>query len=663
MRIGVHPRSLRSLSGNRDGAVGVIAAICLVALLAAGALAVDAGYGLAVQNQLQSTADAAALAAASGLPDHSRARELAKQYAEKNMSKATNGAVVTDGSVVFGAWDAESSSFTAGVVPANAVEVTARRTENNGNAAASFLGTALGYASQDVAARSIAVHSPPLCLMVLNERKDALKIKKKAEVHMEGCAVQANTMEKKGLKVEKSDLYVGAFCLSAAEYEAKGCNGKGKGKGKGHENSCIHGPLRKRCPQLDDPLAGKYGPPAYPASRANPAKPAKPHDCAPKKVDLGAGSTALSGNCRYEEVRIRNGATVTLPANAYVEDLIVDAGGKVTFGNNAFVKTVQVKQAVPATTNPAELSWGNDAYLEDGFDRVEVRAIIAIGARAYAKNIRDIGNGGRITVGNLAIIDEVKEIRGGARVVIGDGCQIDKLEQVDGATVSVGRDCRIGKIGKIDQVAEGTGLSLGGGTTYLGELRVDKKGSSVTLAAGTYFIDKKFEVKNGDLTGDGVSLYLDADAKIKLKEKGTVDLKAPTTGTYAGMVILQAAGDPKNAGKVKHEIKGGNASLGGMIYLPTQTLKLKGAKGGSLKADWTAMIVYKMEMNKLCIDIDPVDEDDDVDSCVDEDTGETEVDQCTADGDCSIYFNAAFSDSAIPLPSNMPHLLGATLVR
>lgn len=661
MRIWNCFRWWHGLARNRDGAVGVVAAICLVFLFAVGALAVDAGFGLAVQNQLQSTADAAALAAATALPDQSKARARAREYAEKNMGREANGAVVGDGNVQFGAWDAESRSFSANVVPANAVEVTARRTRESGNAAPSFLGAALGYDHQDIAARSIAVHSPPLCLMVLNERKDALKIKKKAEVHMEGCAVQANTLDKKGLKTEKSDLYVGAFCLSAAEYESKGCNSKGKGKG--HENSCIHGPLRKNCDQLDDPLAGRYSPPAYPAARAAPAKPAKPHDCAPKKVDLGPGVTALAGNCRYEEVKVRNGAVVTLPANAYVEALIVYAGGEISFGNHAFVKKVEIEPAVPATTNAAELSWGNDAYLEEGLDHVDTRALITIGARLYAREIKHLDSASRITVGDLATIGEVKDIKGGARVSIGDACQIDKLEHVDGATVGVGEDCRIGKIDHIDEVGEGTALTLGGGITYLNELKVGKKDSAITLLAGTYFIDKKFEVKNGDLTGNGVSLYLDADAKIKLKEKGAVDLTAPASGDYAGLVILQAPGDPKKAGKVKHEIKGGSASLGGVIYLPTQTLKLKGAKGGSPKADWTAMIVYKMEMNKLCIDIDPVDEDDEVDSCVDEDSGETEVDACTADGDCSIYFNSAFSEGGVPLPSNMPHLLGATLVR
>ena len=45
----------------------------------------------ALRTQLAATADAAALAAASELPDGKKARAKAKDYAEKNMPRAENG--------------------------------------------------------------------------------------------------------------------------------------------------------------------------------------------------------------------------------------------------------------------------------------------------------------------------------------------------------------------------------------------------------------------------------------------------------------------------------------------------------------------------------------------------------------------------------------------
>ena len=70
---------------DRDlGAITVITAIAAVTLFTFGALAVDLGNAWAQKRAMQTTADLAALAGASGLPDVLEARERAVDYLKRN---------------------------------------------------------------------------------------------------------------------------------------------------------------------------------------------------------------------------------------------------------------------------------------------------------------------------------------------------------------------------------------------------------------------------------------------------------------------------------------------------------------------------------------------------------------------------------------------------
>lgn len=82
--------------GDDTGAAAVIVALSLVVLLGIGALAVDIGYYLVQRGKAQTAADAAALAAASYLPDDtSRARAAATDFATRNLPGSTT--TFTDG--------------------------------------------------------------------------------------------------------------------------------------------------------------------------------------------------------------------------------------------------------------------------------------------------------------------------------------------------------------------------------------------------------------------------------------------------------------------------------------------------------------------------------------------------------------------------------------
>jgi uncharacterized membrane protein len=104
------------------------------------ALAVDMSFAYVLRNNLQIAADSAALAAVSQLPDETAGRVEAKVYAANNMSTEIHGTILKDEDLKFGNWDGATRTFTPGVNPVNAANVTLRRAEANANAAPAFFG-------------------------------------------------------------------------------------------------------------------------------------------------------------------------------------------------------------------------------------------------------------------------------------------------------------------------------------------------------------------------------------------------------------------------------------------------------------------------------------------------------------------------------------------
>ena len=80
----------------------------------------------------------------------------AQEYVEANMPAAIHGVVLESSDVVRGHWDPESETWTPGAMPFNAVEVTTRQSETNGNALNLFLAPILGVGSLDMEASAVA---------------------------------------------------------------------------------------------------------------------------------------------------------------------------------------------------------------------------------------------------------------------------------------------------------------------------------------------------------------------------------------------------------------------------------------------------------------------------------------------------------------------------
>jgi Flp pilus assembly protein TadG len=144
------------------GVIVVFAAILIVAMLAMVAFTIDIGYIVAIDTQMQRTADAAALAAVCVLPDRTRALAVAQAVAIENAGNDGPPLEVADFEV--GNWDRDAATFTVSAgAGANAVRLSMRRTAANGNAVQLFFAPILGQADADVVTTATAIYDQNLC--------------------------------------------------------------------------------------------------------------------------------------------------------------------------------------------------------------------------------------------------------------------------------------------------------------------------------------------------------------------------------------------------------------------------------------------------------------------------------------------------------------------
>ncbi len=145
----------RDKQDRRRGVVAVQVAVCMVVLLGCAALTIDVGYLYNVRTELQTAADAAALAGVSQLPDEAATRTVAQHFASLNHSG--QGIVLAPGDVALGNWDTAQAAFTAGGIPVNAVRVVVRRSEANGNPVELFFARVFGRSQTNLSAEAVAL--------------------------------------------------------------------------------------------------------------------------------------------------------------------------------------------------------------------------------------------------------------------------------------------------------------------------------------------------------------------------------------------------------------------------------------------------------------------------------------------------------------------------
>jgi hypothetical protein len=155
--------------------------------------------------------------------------------------------------------------------------------------------------------------------------------------------------------------------------------------------------------------------------------------------------------------------------------------------------------------------------------------------------------------------------------------------------------------------SSGTPTQIYPGVYCLGSNRSFKFGSqaNVHLNPGVYYVDRgSFDVSGGaQITGTGVTIILTSStgsnyATVSVNANTSVNLSAPTSGAYSGMLMYQdrraAASGNGNCGNNVNCLNGGtNMNLTGVIYIPNQTLSYIGgaASGGSTCTQLIARVV------------------------------------------------------------------------
>ena len=182
---------------DERGNIAMFVILSLPFFFAMATLAVDMGYLWSVQAQLRAAADAAVLAAVRSIDDKERARSLAIEYATKNMQPSKHGDVLKPSDVVFGQWVSESGTFAAGRSPLNAVQVTVRRADANGNAVDLFFAHYVGMGEPNVvveAVASVKTGQGTFCVLALEQgASGGLGVGGNAKVILKGCGIAVNS--------------------------------------------------------------------------------------------------------------------------------------------------------------------------------------------------------------------------------------------------------------------------------------------------------------------------------------------------------------------------------------------------------------------------------------------------------------------------------------
>ena len=133
--------------------------------------------------------------------------------------------------------------------------------------------------------------------------------------------------------------------------------------------------------------------------------------------------------------------------------------------------------------------------------------------------------------------------------------------------------------------------------------------ASISFSPGTYVL------KNGPLSittsgtviGSEVTFYFTGlQSILKLTSSAAVDLSAPKTGPYAGLVFVQNSGSPPNK---SHKINGhADLKITGVGYFPKQQLSIGGSGNFGVASPFMTFVADTMEFHgngTLTMNLDP----------------------------------------------------------
>ena len=128
---------------------------------------------------------------------------------------------------------------------------------------------------------------------------------------------------------------------------------------------------------------------------------------------------------------------------------------------------------------------------------------------------------------------------------------------------------------------------------YSGGINISGSSSVVNFADGLYILDSGMDISGGNITGKNVTFYTVGNKYVSITGAASVELSAPTSGPYQGMLFWGDAASPN--GSPGHLIRGtSQASFTGAIYFPTQHVDWAGTNGTIGK--WTMLVANTIDI-------------------------------------------------------------------
>mgnify|MGYP000848169113 FL=1 len=125
---------------------------------------------------------------------------------------------------------------------------------------------------------------------------------------------------------------------------------------------------------------------------------------------------------------------------------------------------------------------------------------------------------------------------------------------------------------------------------------------TVTLSAGVYVIKGGGWNFSGTLTGTGVTFYFPDTSYIQFNGTSKLNLTAPTSGTYSGLLMYEASGLSQSSFTMNATA---GANLTGLIYLPKRGLTLN--SGASVTSNNLTMVLDTLIVNQVNWTLDSAD--------------------------------------------------------
>ena len=558
-----------------EGQVLVIFAFFALVLVGFVALSIDAGFLMAERRQVQSAADAAALAAASAAQDRLPMGQVTMHAREYGQINAGPDASVTVNRPPSRGQYAGNGSY---------IEVVVQKPVER-----FFIG-AVYDGPWEVSASAVAGLEPikmDAALLALNSSSGGIQTSGSTDIRV----VKGSVVSNYAINTSGSTRIVADKWVAANDgFSTSGSTTLDGGDGEMAD-----------APEIPDPLAGKISPPVLPSFPGNPVSSVSPPNGSCREYSpwtnpvTYAGTPASYSNCTVRVNNVPNGQTFRFPSGQYRfqnnadiqigggnNGAIVLEGGTWNFvGNRAGIgvggstPTFIMDQGRYSFLDGASISIGGSAP-----DNVLGR----YGSSANSSVFYFSGGGGIRTNGsNRLTLNPGTYIFDG-----GSGLNMSGSDQLilnsgtyefwfrNGADLSFSGSSRI--------MSNGARVKMyfyGGSNNNWSDLTMSGS-TSFNIPSGEYYFDRGRFLNSGSTTiaGQSVLLYFKNGGYLESTGSASFSFTAPTTQVYPGYypgVFMYS--DPSNT--ATFEWHGSTASVSrGAIYLPKSPLKFGGSSSG-----------------------------------------------------------------------------------